>query len=66
MVLTNRATWMVGANARNAQAYSPTWTSANAQCNCANGGGIGSGATFEDVWETNACALIIYSSYNVS
>ncbi len=66
MVLTNGATWVVGANACTAQAYSPTWKSAHAQRNRANGGGIGSNATSKDLWEANTCTLIVCSSYNVS
>jgi hypothetical protein len=40
-------------------------TSACAWCNHANGGGIRFGAFFENLWEANACALIVCSFCNV-
>jgi hypothetical protein len=54
------------ANACTDQAYSSTWASAHVRHNRVDGGGIGFGAIFEDIWEINDCALIICSSCNVS
>jgi hypothetical protein len=48
----------VGANAYISQTYSPTWASARVWCNRVDGGGIGSSAIFEDLWEANACVLM--------
>jgi hypothetical protein len=41
----------VGPNAYISQTYSPTWASACVWCNCVDGGEVGSGAIFEDLWE---------------
>lgn len=57
---------MLRANAHTIQTYSPTWTSACAWHNLAHGSGIEFGAIFEDLWEANACAIIVCSSCNVS
>jgi hypothetical protein len=35
-------------------------------CNHVDGGGIGSGVISKDLWETNACVLIVCSFCNVS
>ncbi len=46
--------------------YSLTWAHAYAWCNRVDGGGVGFGVIFEDLWEANACALIVCSFCNVS
>ncbi len=66
MVSTNVATWGLKANACTVRTYSPTWASACVQHNHANGGGVGFDANSKDLWEANACAIIVCSSYNVS
>jgi len=66
MILANGVARVLGANARTTWTYSPTWTNAHAQRNRADGSGIGVGVIFEDLWEANAYALIVCSSYNVS
>jgi hypothetical protein len=65
-VLADGVVKVLGANVCTVRTYSLTWVSACAWRNYANGGGIRSGAIVEDLWEANACALIVYSSYNVS
>jgi len=66
MVLVDGATKVLGANAHIVQTYSPTWANAHVRHYHADGGGIRSGAIFEDLWEANACVLILCSSCNVS
>jgi hypothetical protein len=66
MVLVDGVTRVLGANAHIVQTYSPTWASAHVRHNHADGGGIGFNAIFEDLWEANACVLIVCSSCNVS
>jgi hypothetical protein len=59
MVLDDGAARVLGANACTSQTYSFTWASACAWHNRVDGGGIGYGAMFEDLWEANDCALIV-------
>jgi hypothetical protein len=66
MVLVDATAWVLKANVCTTWVYFPTWTSSRAQNNHANGGGVGSSAISENLWEANACALIVCSSYNVS
>ncbi len=66
MVSINGVVGVLWANVRIDRTYSPTWANARVWHNCANGGGIGSGAIVKDLWEANACVLIVYSSCNVS
>jgi hypothetical protein len=66
MVLVERAVGVLGANAHIVQTYSPTWASAHVWNNHVNGSGVRSNAISKDLWEANACALIVCSSCNVS
>jgi hypothetical protein len=43
MVLSDGVTGVLGASARIAQMYSPTWARACVQRNCVNGSGVGYG-----------------------
>ncbi len=65
MVLAHAVAWVLGINTFIAQTYFTTWTNVHARHNHASGGGIGSTPIFKNLWEANACVLIMCSC-NVS
>ncbi len=59
MVLAHGVAWVLGVYTCIAQTYFTTWTNAHAWHNHVGGGGVGSCAIFENLWEANACVFFL-------